>query len=79
MNGYASAWSRSSSAGPEEELVGLRTGQEHHLLAGQLEDADVAALLADPLHQPDRVGAELFEVAVLFFPAGYPRNGQRWS
>ena len=61
-------------AGPEEELVGFRTGQEHHVLAGELEDADVAALVADPLHQSDRVGAELFQVAVLVFATRDARN-----
>lgn len=58
-------------AGTEEELVGLGTGQQHHLLVGQLEPADVAALIAQTLHQPDRVGAEFFEMAVLLVAAGY--------
>ena len=50
-------------AGPEEELVGLRTGQEHHLLAGELEDADVAAFLA---------------ALRLISPIGSVRNSSRW-
>ena len=33
--------------GPEEELVGLGAGQQDDVLVGQLEPADVAALLAD--------------------------------
>ena len=64
--------------GPEEELVGLGAGQHHHLLVGQLEPADVSALLADALHQPDRVGAEFFEVSMLFLAPGHPGyNGSR--
>ena len=51
--------------GPEEELVALGAGQQDHLLAGELEVADIAALITHPLHQSDRVGAELVEVAVL--------------
>src|SRR6267378_4300644 len=35
----------------EEELAGLRARQQDDLLAGQLEEADVAALVAHPLHQ----------------------------
>ena len=42
------------------------------MLVDQLEPADVAALVADALHQPDRVGAELLEVSVLFLAAGNP-------
>ena len=59
-------------AGAEEELVGLRPGQHDDLLVDQLEPADVAALLADAVHQADRVGAELLEVAVLLLAAGDP-------
>ncbi|CKS72926.1 Uncharacterised protein [Mycobacterium tuberculosis] len=51
-------------ARPEEEFVGVRAGQQHDLLPGQLEGTDVSAFVADPLHQPDRIGAELLEVAV---------------
>ena len=58
--------------GAEEELVGLRAGQHDDLLVDQLEPADVAAFLADAVHQPDRIGAELLEVAVLFFATGDP-------
>ena len=36
------------------------------MLVDQLEPADVTALLADALHQTDRVGAELLEMAVFF-------------
>ena len=57
-------------AGAEEELVGLRPGQHDDLLVDQLEPADVTALVADAVHQPDGVGAELLEVAVLLFAAG---------
>ena len=60
--------------GAEEELVRLRTGEQDHLLVGELEGADVAALVAHPLHQGDRVGAELLEVAVLVLAAGDPAN-----
>ncbi|CKS11858.1 Uncharacterised protein [Mycobacterium tuberculosis] len=42
----------------------MRAGQQHDLLPGQLEGTDVSAFVADPLHQPDRIGAELLEVAV---------------
>ena len=51
--------------GPEEELVGFGAGQEHDVLVDQLEPADVAAFVPDALHQPDGVGTELLEVAVL--------------
>ena len=50
--------------GAEEELVRLRTGEQDDLLVGELEGADVAALVAHPLHQGDRVGTELGEVSV---------------
>ena len=60
--------------GTEEELVGFGAGQQDDVLVGQLEPADVAALLADALHQPDRVGAEFLEVTVLFLAAGNPRH-----
>ena len=58
--------------GTEEELVGLRAGQEDDVLVDQLEPADVTAFLADALHQPDWVGAEFLEVSVLFLAAGNP-------
>ena len=62
-------------AGAEEELVGFGAGEHHDLLAGELEPADVPALLAKTLHQPDRIGAELFQVPVLFvFPTGDAGN-----
>ena len=60
--------------GTEEELVGLGAGQQDHMLVRQLEPTDVPALVADPLHQPDRVGAELLEMTVFFFAAGDPRH-----
>ena len=60
--------------GAEEELVGLGAGQQDDVLVDQLEPADVAALVADALHQTDRVGAEFLEVAVFFFAAGNPRH-----
>ena len=56
----------------EEELVRLGAGQQDDVLVDQLEPADVAALVADALHQPDRIGAELLEVSVFFFAAGNP-------
>jgi hypothetical protein len=56
-------------AGAEEELVGLRPRQHDDLLVDQLEPTDIAALLADAVHEADRVGAELLEVAVLLFAA----------
>ena len=60
-------------AGPEEELVGLRAGQQHHLLAGQLELCRRRRTLrGHALHQADRVVAELLEVAVLFFRRRIP-------
>ena len=43
------------------------------MLVGELEPADVAALLADAVHQTDRVGAELLEVAVFVLATGDPR------
>nr|WP_287378790.1 hypothetical protein [Candidatus Microthrix sp.] len=52
--------------GPEEDLVGLRTAEQHDLLVGQRELADVAALVAHPLHQSNRVAPQL------------PRGG-RWA
>ena len=60
--------------GAEEELVRLRPGQQDHLLARELEIADVAALVAHALHEGDRVGAELLEVAVLVLAAGHPSD-----
>ena len=65
--------------GPEEELVGLGAGEQDDVLVGQLEPADVAALLADPLHQADRVGAQLLEVAVLFLAARDRAERSLWS
>ena len=49
---------------PEELLVGLRAGDQHDVAVGEPEPADVAALLAHPLEQADRVDAHLGEVAV---------------
>ena len=60
--------------GTEEELVGVRAGEQDDVLVGQLEPADVAAFVAGPLHQPDRIGAELLQMTVLFFAAGNPRH-----
>ncbi len=60
--------------GAEEELVGFGARQQDDVLVDQLEPADVTALVADALHQPDRVGAELLEVAVFFFAAGDARH-----
>ncbi len=60
--------------GTEEELVRVGAGEQDDVLVGQLEPADVTALVADPLHQPDRVGAELLEMAVFFFAAGDARH-----
>ena len=57
-------------AGAEEDLVGLGAGEQHHVLVGQAELADVAALGAHALHQPDRVGAQLLEVAGAAVVAG---------
>ena len=55
--------------GAEEELVGLGARQQDNLSAGQVEPADVTAFVAHALHQRDRVGAELFEMAVFVIPA----------
>ena len=62
--------------GPEEELVRLRSRQEDDVLVDQLEPADVAAFVADPLHEPDGVGPELLEVSVFFLAAGNPRHNR---
>ena len=43
--------------GPEEQLVGLGPGEQHHVAVGQPELPDVAALVADPAHEPDGVDA----------------------
>ena len=56
----------------EEELVRLGAGQQDDVLVDQLEPADVAALVANALHQSDRIGAKLLEVSVFFFAAGNP-------
>ena len=56
----------------EEELVGASAGQQDDVLVDELEPADVAALVADALHQTDWVGAEFLEMAVLFLAAGDP-------
>src|SRR6185437_2157845 len=58
--------------GAEEELVGLGARQQDDVLVDELEPADVAAFVADPLHQTDWVGAEFLEMAVLFLAAGHP-------
>ena len=60
--------------GTEEELVGVGARQEDDVLVDQLEPSDVAAFVPDALHQPDRVGAELLEMAVLFLATRYARN-----
>ena len=57
---------------PEEEFIGLRAGQQDHVFVDQLEPTDVPALIADALHQPDRIGAELLEMSVLFLATGNP-------
>ncbi|MGY4648288.1 hypothetical protein ACVWWN_002084 [Mycobacterium sp. URHB0021] len=44
------------------------------MLVDQLEPADVAAFLADAVHQADRVGAELREVSVFLLAAGDAGN-----
>ena len=56
----------------EEEFVGPGARQQDDVLVGQLEPAHVATLVAGALHQPDRVGPELLEMAVFFFAAGNP-------
>lgn len=60
--------------GPEEELVGIGSGQQDDVLVGELERTDVTAFVAHPLHQADGIGAELLEMAVFFFAAGHPQN-----
>ena len=60
--------------GTEEELVGIGARQEDDVLVDQLKPSDVAAFVADALHQPDRIGAEFFEMAVLFLATRYARN-----
>ena len=59
---------------PEVELVGVRTGQQHDVAGRQRELAHVAALGPHPRHQPDRVAAELVEVAVLALAPRHPRR-----
>ena len=49
--------------GAEEHLVGLGTGEQHDVLVGKSELADVAALRAHPAHEADRIRAQLLEVA----------------
>jgi hypothetical protein len=56
--------------GAEEELVSLLPGQQDHMLVGELEGADIPALLAQTIHQADRIGAELLEVPMLVGTAG---------
>ena len=51
--------------GPEEELVGLGAGEQHHVAIGQPELAHIAALVAHPAHEADGVAPELLEVPVL--------------
>jgi hypothetical protein len=58
--------------GPKEDLVGLRTAEQHHLLVGQRELADVAALVAHPLHEANRVSPQLLEVTVGLVAARHP-------
>src|SRR4051794_7620441 len=60
--------------GTEEELVGLRTRQQDDMLVDQLEPTDIAAFVADPLHQTDRIGAKFLEMSVFFLSAGDTRN-----
>ena len=64
--------------GTEEELVGVGARQQDDVLVDQLKPPDVAAFVTDALHQPDWIGAELFEMAVLFFAtrdAWHDRSG----
>ncbi len=57
--------------GAEEQLVRRFAGEHHHRLAGQRKLADLAALVAAALHQPDRPPAQLQQVA-----EQRPRAGQ---
>ena len=56
----------------EEELVRLGPRQEDDVLVDELKPAHVTALVADALHQTDRVGAELLEVAMFFLATRNP-------
>ncbi len=49
---------------PEELLVGLGTGDEHDVLVGQPEPADLPALLPEAVEEPDRVDPHLGQVTV---------------
>ena len=64
--------------GAEEEFVRVLTGQQDHVFIGELEGADIPALVTKPAHQADRVGAELLEVPVLFGAAGDAPNFLQW-
>ena len=44
------------------------------MFVGELESADIAALLSQSAHQSDRVGAKLLEVAMLILATGDPAN-----
>src|SRR6202022_1699214 len=57
-------------SGPKEELAGLRTRQQNDLLVRQMENTEVTALLADAVHQRDRIRPNLLEVSVLFLATG---------
>ena len=61
--------------GAEEEFVGLGAGEEDDVLVDELEPADIAAFIADALHQTDGVGAEFLEVPVFFLAARNPGHG----
>ena len=63
MNGYAAAWSSDRVGCSEEGLVGLGAGDQDDVLVGEPEPPDVAALLADPAEQADRVDPHLRQVS----------------
>src|SRR6202034_733719 len=50
--------------GAEEELVGVRPGQQDDRPPGQVEPAHVAALIPHPAHESYRIAAPLLQVPV---------------
>ncbi len=76
MNGYAPAWSRSSSGARKKNSLASAPGQQDHRPPGQVEPADVAALGPDPAHQRYRVAAQFLQVTVCRAAGDQPRLEQ---
>lgn len=74
MNGYAAALVEVLVGGAEEELVRLRAGQQDHLLASQLEVADVRRTRRAPVASGRSGRCGTPRGGVLVLAAGDPLN-----